>query len=216
MTPAEKKNSPSYPRTRNKEATRKRLIDSIGALLARKGFRAVGVNTVAREAGVDKVLIYRYFGGLPGLIRAFGREGDFWPEAEEIMDGSTSDFMKMEPVDRFIALAGGYARAVRSRPLTLEIMAWEMVERNELTEELENIREEAFARLLETIKPADNSNMDWQAVSAIFGAAINYLAVRSRHITVFSGVENLDEPEGWDRLERAMERMIRSLFAEMP
>jgi len=42
---------------RNREATRARLIESVGNLLAREGFRAVGINAVAREAGVDKVLI---------------------------------------------------------------------------------------------------------------------------------------------------------------
>ncbi|MEW6264780.1 MAG: TetR/AcrR family transcriptional regulator [Thermodesulfobacteriota bacterium] len=212
MARTKKKNPPATRRIRDREATRKRLIDAVGVLLARRGFPALGVNVVAREAGVDKVLIYRYFGGLPGLIRAFGREGDFWPGAEEIMGRPPRDFLALKPVDRFLALAKGYARAIRRRPLTLEIMAWEMVERNELTMELENIREEAMGRLLAAIAPAEESNLDIEAISALFGAAINYLAARARHITVFSGVENLDGPEGWARLEKSMERIVRSLF----
>ena len=47
--------------------TRRRLISAVGSLLAREGFKGIGVNAVAREAGVDKKLIYRYFDGLPGL-----------------------------------------------------------------------------------------------------------------------------------------------------
>ena len=63
-------------KTRDREATRARLIAAVGNLLAREGFKGLGVNAVAREAGVDKVLIYRYFGGLPELIVAFGRESN--------------------------------------------------------------------------------------------------------------------------------------------
>jgi AcrR family transcriptional regulator len=201
---------------RDREATRQRLIEAVGELLSRRGFTALGVNSVARQAGVDKVLIYRYFGGLPQLIRAFGKEGGFWPDAEEILGGSLDEIENMKPAKRFAALARGYARAIRRRPLTLEIMAWEMVERNELTAELERIREESMLRLLrvitpEPVEPADPLP-DIEAISAIFGAAINYLAVRSRHIHVFSGVDALDRPEGWKRLETAMELIVNRLF----
>ena len=66
-------------KSRDREATRTRLIGAVGTLLSQEGFKGLGVNAVAREAGVDKVLIYRYFGGLQGLIVSFGREGNFWP-----------------------------------------------------------------------------------------------------------------------------------------
>lgn len=208
---SKQKEEPSA-RPRDREATREKLIQAVGTLLARKGFQALGINSVAREAGVDKVLIYRYFGGLPQLIRAFGREGDFWPGPEEIMGATPESVMALAPAERFVALARGYSRAIRRRPLTLEIMAWEMVERNDLTVELENIREDAMERLIGDIAPKDGRGLDIEAVSALMGAAINYLAVRSRHISIFSGLSELDQPEGWDRLEAAMALIIRRLF----
>ena len=59
---------------KNKEATKHRLITAVGTLLAREGFGALGINAVADEAGVDKVLIYRYFGGMDELLSAFWSE----------------------------------------------------------------------------------------------------------------------------------------------
>jgi AcrR family transcriptional regulator len=70
------------------------LLSAVCSLLARKGFKAIGVNSVAREAGVDKVLIYRYFSGLPGLISAYGKEGDFWPLPLELAGGDLHGFGK--------------------------------------------------------------------------------------------------------------------------
>ena len=51
---------------RDSQAMRRRILDAIGAIAARDGLAAVGVNALAREAGCDKVLIYRYFGDLEG------------------------------------------------------------------------------------------------------------------------------------------------------
>jgi AcrR family transcriptional regulator len=57
------------PRPRDRAATEERILTAVGEVLARDGFAAIGVNAIARQAGVDKVLIYRYFGGLPELLR---------------------------------------------------------------------------------------------------------------------------------------------------
>ena len=53
---------------RDKEETKMRIVTAVGRQLAKGGFRDLGVNSIAKEAGVDKVLIYRYFGGLPLLL----------------------------------------------------------------------------------------------------------------------------------------------------
>src|SRR5262245_61271359 len=71
---------PSDPRSRAD-----RILDAVARLLPESGFDGLAINAIAREAGVDKVLIYRYFGGLPGLLEAFAQRGDYWPSAEELV-----------------------------------------------------------------------------------------------------------------------------------
>lgn len=60
--------------TRNKDETRQRILDAALALAGTEGFAALGINAVARAAGADKQLIYRYFGGLEGLLAALGAD----------------------------------------------------------------------------------------------------------------------------------------------
>ncbi len=57
----------------NREETTERILEAGLALLAEDGFAALGVNTLARRAGADKQLIYRYFGGLDGVLAALGQ-----------------------------------------------------------------------------------------------------------------------------------------------
>ena len=197
---------------RDREATRARLIKAVGSLLARKGFKGLGVNAVARQAGVDKVLIYRYFGGLPELIVAFGRDGNFWPSIKELAGGDVEAYSRLPVTDQLSQLSRNFMNAIRTRPITQEILAWEMVERNELTAELETIRENTMMNFFDMFFPAIDTGPDIAAMGAIIGAGISYLVSRARQISIYNGV-NLDTETGWLRLERAMDTMIRGLFA---
>jgi AcrR family transcriptional regulator len=198
---------------RNREATRARLIQAVGTLLAREGFAGLGVNAAAREAGVDKVLIYRYFDGMPGLIAAFGREGNFWPSIKELAGGDIEAFSRLPVTEQLSQLGKNFLRALRSRPITQEILAWEMVERNDLTIELETIRETTMMNFFDMFFPAAASKgPDIAAMGAIIGAGISYLVSRGRQIQYYNGVD-LTSEDGWQRLEDAMDTMIQGLYA---
>ncbi|MET1054309.1 MAG: TetR/AcrR family transcriptional regulator [Pedobacter sp.] len=62
---------------RNKEYTKSKLIDAVGTIIRKYGFTKLGVTRVALEAGVSKVLIYRYFGSFSELVKAYLQENDF-------------------------------------------------------------------------------------------------------------------------------------------
>jgi len=200
-------------RPRNREATKKLLTEAMGRVLARQGFTAVGVNTVAREAGVDKVLIYRYFGGLPGLVAAFSREGDFWPSFDELIGGDKEAFLALPRAERMVIVARNYMRGIRSRPMTQEILAWRFLEYNQLTEALDTVRASIGARLFEFIWGGVPGDLDIEAFNAVIGGAINHLAVRARQEKTFAGLD-LAAPESWERIEAMLARIIRAMFGE--
>ena len=202
---------PAAPPVRNREATRQILIQAVGEVLGEKGFTGLGVNAVARQAGVDKVLIYRYFGGLPGLIKAFGQEGDFWPSIEELAGGDIESFRLLSLEEKLTALGCNFLRGIRQRPLTQEVMAWEMVQRNNLTEELEIIRETRMLRFAELFLPAEGARADLTAIMAIFGAGISYLVCRSRKIRWYNGID-LNSEDGWQRIEAAVGQMVKGIM----
>lgn len=199
------------PPARNREATRGQLIKAVGEILADKGFAALGVNAVARQAKVDKVLIYRYFDNLEGLTKAFAQEGDFWPSIEELAGGDIAAFHLLPLEEKLIALGRNFLRGIRARPLTQEIMAWEMVERNKLTEELEKVREIQMLRFFEQFFSKENSSIDLMAIMSIIGGGLSFLICRSRHIQWYNGVD-LKSDEGWIRIEGGMEQIIRKLI----
>jgi len=198
---------------RNKEMTKDKLIAATGKVLAEVGFRQLGVNLVAREAGVDKKLIYRYFGGLEGLVNAYSKTLDFWPSAAELLADDKRMISEMQPAPLMALFFKRYMRAILGRPYTLEILAWEGVERNHLTKTLEEVRVRTALEFFElmTIDPPDE--VDLTALVLFMAGAVNFLAVRSRMHKTLGGVE-LQSEEGWDRIDKIIDQLLEGVLAQ--
>ena len=57
------------------EARREQLLDVTKAIVAERGFHAVSIEGVAREAGISRPIVYGHFDDLPGLLDALDRDG---------------------------------------------------------------------------------------------------------------------------------------------
>ena len=63
---------------KDRERTEKKILDAVGSIIASDGFEGIGINAVAQQAGVSKMLIYRYFEGLNELISSYLLQKDYW------------------------------------------------------------------------------------------------------------------------------------------
>jgi AcrR family transcriptional regulator len=197
---------------RNKEQTAQRLLDAVGTVLAREGFAALGVNAVAREAGADKVLIYRYFGGLPGLLEAWGRSGRFWPSVQDLL-AQEPDLTTLPIAERYARFFEHFIDALRSRPLTLEILAAEVQHRNELTALLEAEREAWGEQAGRTVGGKEFiARPELRPITLLLVAGVQYLLVRSRKIRIFGGID-LQTDAGWAELKTGVRELALRLFA---
>jgi AcrR family transcriptional regulator len=179
-------------------------------LLAREGSSGLGINAIAREARVDKVLIYRYFGGLPELYRAFALEGNSFPSLEEVAATRLDELRKLPPAAAVKKVILGFARAIRRRPLTKEMMRWELQERNELTDALAAERNRQSKQWFE-LTP-DIRGADLPAVVSILVAGQIFLTLRAKTTDTYNGID-LHSEKGWKRIEDAV-GLLSDLFFE--
>jgi AcrR family transcriptional regulator len=70
MTKKQTKPAEQPKRTRNAAATRDAILRSALAAFSRHGYDGVGVREIAQRAGVDAVLVNRYFGSKEALFAA--------------------------------------------------------------------------------------------------------------------------------------------------
>ena len=198
---------------RNREDTERRIVRAAGEILAEEGFDGIGVNAVARKAGVDKVLIYRYFGGLPGVIRRYAKD-DFWPSLEDLFGRTRAEIAGTSDAEIATELLIGHLRELSKRPITQDIMRQELLLKDELTDALAQTREDTTDDLLGLFseEARTDEDADLPAVGALVHAGISYLVLRAKTADTYMGVE-LGTEKGRERLERAIRTLISAYFA---
>jgi AcrR family transcriptional regulator len=198
---------------RDRRLTEARLRRAVEELLVEGGFGALTPSAVGQRAGVNKMLIYRYFGDLPGLVRSIAYADDFFPTFEALTAGTTVDALLAMPVStRAAHVIERNARLLLDRPVVLELMVWELVERNALTAIMEEARETLGLRLMATLFPDVRDAAMLRAVSAVLSAGTTYLALRQRKIRWYAGVD-LKSDAGWRELIAAVRLMAQPLDA---
>jgi len=201
-------NTASQPRPRDRDATERSLLAAAIRVLARDGFAALGPQAVAQEAGCDKKLVYRYFGGISGLIEALGGELALW------LGGPAPKAMPDAPYgERAEALLLGYAAQLRADPALLRILAWELAEPSPALLALEERRSVAIQRwagaaLSGAVPPPE---ADAPAVNAILLAAVHYLALRAETVGQFAGLD-LSTPAAIARLDSALRYVVQRVY----
>jgi AcrR family transcriptional regulator len=191
--------------TRSRLKTEQRIIDAVGTILLEQGYPAVGINAIARQAGCDKVLIYRYFGGFDELLLAFAKTTMLWWEVDEIINETAAECADIALPDYLQTLLNRYVTALESRPLALEIMAWEMSAQNNLTIALARIRSERGMELVKRIRIFyQQPNIDIGGILGVFGASINYLIIRTRKQS------QQYKTEEWWRLQQTIGKLLQA------
>jgi AcrR family transcriptional regulator len=197
---------------RNVEATKARFLAAVDSLLRKDGLQSLGVNAIAERAGRDKALLYKYFGDLDGLYAAFAETAGLFPTLEEMLGPAAAQHPTASSPDTLAlskAFVSGYLREIRKRPLTLEILRWELVVRNPLTKALSDFRSKqtlAFNALLKA-----PPGLDLAALTSILYGGMVYLLLKAEAPGKFNGLDLRDDT-AWARIEAGLHAVLDGLF----
>ena len=114
--------------------------------------------------------------------------------------------------ERYALFFDRFIDALRARPLTLEILAAEIVERNELTAILETEREQWGVQAEALFGGEDFERApQLRGITLLLVAGVMYLLVRARKIRIFGGID-LHSDAGWAALKAAVAGMAQQLL----
>lgn len=193
---------------KNRQTTESNLIKAVAELVEESGFEGLGINAIATKAGVSKMLIYRYFDSLDGLIAAYIRQHDYWinfneqiPDEEHI-----GEFIK-EMFKKQIA-------ALREDYTLKRLYRWELTSRNAFVKELREKREAKGLWLVDAVsKLSKHPKRETAAMATILSAAISYLTLLEENCPVYNGLK-LQEESGWKQLEEGIDMLVNLWFGK--
>ncbi len=191
---------------RDRERTKGRILKAVGKVIEKYGTKKVGVNLIAREADVNKVLIYRYFGGVDGLMEQYVKAGEYTStSSHEFIDG----LEKPAPDKRakvWTDLLTTAMKDLRERKATRDLIRWEIGLGKAV---LTDVRNDTGARMIEKVGALPNYK-DTNALVALLMGGIYHVAVSADYRDKMMDVD-LQSEEGFKRLETVVGDIIEAL-----
>ena len=196
---------------RNRAATERAILDAAKRLLAEQGFQGFGINAVARGAGCDKQLIYRYYGGLDGLVEAIGTDLGGWVK-DRIPEDTGGMFLLTygDLMERLLTL---FLEALRDDPLMRRIVAWEVSENTEQVRRLSEARAKALSAWIERMRGSlvPPKGVDAVATNAMLFAAVQHVVLAAAVSGQCAGLP-LKNVKDWEKATSALKRIVRGVY----
>jgi len=184
-------------------------VAAVGQLLAEQSFTSLNVEALARHAGFNKALVYRYFGGLEGVVAAYAATDDFLPGAEELAQGLPTVPPQWPPRRVLAQVLKNFARGLRNRPASVQILLHGAGAGGAITEALERGRRQRIQAMRQQLGITDQAvGLDMDMVMALFlSAFLMLIAHQQRVCAVF---ENDSADKFWARMETTIESLLMS------
>lgn len=199
---------------RNKERSKKKFLDAVGKILKTKGHAGLKINDIAATAGVDKKMIYTYFGGMDGLMDEYLRSQDYWVQVTK------EEVEKMKPniedggrtfIEAMLLSQFDY---VYTNKEAQKLLLWTISEPRKSLKKLIDNQEQNGEYIFELMMtPHFKEKMDiYRSIMAIMVSGLYYLNMYSSlNGSVFCGVD-MNSPEGRASVKRAISFLVEQTY----
>ncbi|MGC4041183.1 MAG: TetR/AcrR family transcriptional regulator [Flavobacterium sp.] len=201
-------------KSRNKEHSKQLLLDAVGEILRTKGYSELKVNQIAATAGLDKKLIYNYFGSKDNLVGTYIHSKDFWSNVKEdnipveITDGGHA-FSKIMLQQQFDFL--------HQNEELQKVLLWRLSEAQPFLQELTENQEKVGEILLQAITDPHfkEKAQDYRAIMAILISGIYYLNLYgSVNGSIFCGID-MNSEYGRNKVQDALSFLIDKTYESL-
>ncbi|MFZ4928979.1 TetR/AcrR family transcriptional regulator [Chryseobacterium sp. Mn2064] len=202
---------------RNKERSKKKFLDAVGKILKTKGHAGLKINDIAATAGVDKKMIYTYFGGMDGLMDEYLRSQDYWGKVtkEEVekmkpkIDDGGKAFIEAMLISQF--------DYVYNNKEAQKLLLWSISEPRKSLKKLIDTQEQNGEYIFELMMNNHfKEKMDtYRSIMAIIVAGLYYLNMyAAMNGSVFCGID-MDSPDGRAAVKRAITILVDQTYKNL-
>ncbi|MHA4737141.1 TetR/AcrR family transcriptional regulator [Dyadobacter sp. MSC1_007] len=188
---------------RDRERTKSKILKAVGEVIEQHGTEKVGVNLIARTAGVNKVLIYRYFESVDGLMEQYVKSGEY---TSTLSTDYIDNIPQLSPEERskaLMSLMHTFTKDLRERKATRDLLRWEIGTGKSM---LSDARNQVANRILTKIGDLPYYH-DTSALIAFISAGIYFMTISSDYREKMLDVD-LQSDDGWNRIEKVIENII--------
>lgn len=201
------------------ETSREAFLVALEGLLSKPDADSPGINAVARAAGLNKVLVYRYFGSWDGLLAAFAQRVNPWRSLRRDVEAGIE-------AGRWTTLAAlmrwlfrEYLRRLAGSPLLQNLLRLSLVHRDPLQTALEQDRETEGLALLTSVGARFSlpPGRDPGASLAVLTGGLTWVVLAGTRAGTFNGLDfSTAGTDAVARLGSAVDAWVEHLTGSPP
>ncbi|MFD0795479.1 TetR/AcrR family transcriptional regulator [Mucilaginibacter litoreus] len=198
----------------DKERSMQKLIDAVGVIIKTKGYTGLGPTNIAKCAGLNKKLIYLYFGSVENLIEIYVKGKDYWVAATgnagELMEKNKGKNTK----DILEALLVNQLDYFYQEEEMQKIVLWQISERTKIMydvcEERERLGDKYFELADQELK---NSSVDIRAIAGLLVGGIYHMVLHAKSTDSLFCQIDVNQEDGKTRIKTAIKQILNAAYS---
>lgn len=199
---------PQIPKNRNRSNTIQRIVEALETVILERGLEGLSITHVAEKADVSKVLIYRYFGGLDGLLDHYVRMGKLFPIYSTEFETQIHPERKSDLSRVWYRQVILLYRSFRRSKIAPQILRATFLETSSMAEVISKAVDEEKTRLVNQL--SFTAGADNEAISAVILGGMSYMTIMAQQNRLVMGLD-LREEANWKRIEEAVKLLYIGL-----
>ncbi|GAB3050725.1 TetR/AcrR family transcriptional regulator [Spirosoma pulveris] len=193
---------------RNRAATTDRILNALEELLAQQGLAGVNMTRLAQKAAVSKILIYRYFGNLEGLIRHYVQSGRVLPPNTPALVKPPRATRQKDVAAYWSATTLHSFAQLRLSAAARQLLKASVQAHDPLGDTVSEGLDQELSTLVEAFSLVKGG--DYAALSAVLLGGLSYLTIQAELDRSVLGMDLRGEAD-WQRVEQAVGLIYRGL-----
>jgi len=197
---------------RTKETVESLLMDSAVKLIGKYGFKDLTISKLVQTAGVEAPVFYNRYQDLNDFLDKFVRKYDYW-----LSDSIDLNFSNNDPKKNIENLLVSMVDAVNENKIMQQLLAWELVDRNYITERTADNRERNSRQMTEYFKKAyENADFNLAAMANLVISGIYFIILHKNHNECkISGID-FNTQKGIEILKDTIRILVDKVFDVTP
>ncbi|PAW95174.1 hypothetical protein CKK33_17380 [Mucilaginibacter sp. MD40] len=168
---------------KNKEETKQKIINAVGEIFKAEGREGLNYAKIAARAGVDRGLIYRYFGkNIDKLVEAYVVQKDYWLKFAEKINAEVSKHTHESSKDLIIDILVNHWRYFSVETEMQQLILWELTGNSDLMRSIHNTRELMAQPIIEMAEAElKHKTIKFKPIAVLLLGGIYYANVHALH-----------------------------------
>jgi AcrR family transcriptional regulator len=199
--------------TNDKERSMQRLLEAVGYVIKDKGYAGLGPTNIAKAAGLNKRLIYFYFGSVDNLIEKYVRSKDYFAGASNGADQLLEQNKESGTCKLLESLLVNQLEHFYNNEEMQKIILWQISERSQIMFEVAETREKVGTQFFELAdKELDRGKADLRAVAGLLVGGIYYMVLHAKsNDSLFCEID-VNSQEGINRIKNAIGTILSDTY----